>query len=320
MAALQTVACIGGDGKECGCGACSADDRKRVWPRRASGSDDERARLRPVQHTYTACSVMPPREGEDRMGKGVREPLGDKSTPRRLQPGDKVSARYHGHQQHHFYPATALLQNPSGSWRIQYDDNKEEEDMFVLPAAGTHPLIMHLDGTYVQLTSLDRQGRGLQVPDLAAEAPAPAPAPSRKRKVDHGGFEFMRLDPPAADAVDDRDDLPKRMHFMYKELQVVQGKQVATPKYVSLDEIVRDPNPPSARLHQRALYDFLGQLYTAPPVSASNMKHLLGKEAMDGWRAQEKERVQRNFDVFKRAQDQEEAKRGRKRQGKAAGR
>ena len=49
------------------------------------------------------------------------------------------------------------------------------------------------------------------------------------------------------------------------------------------------------------------ELYTTRPISANNMHHLLGPEAMDGWTSAERKGVERNFTVYKAAQDTGEA-------------
>jgi hypothetical protein len=58
--------------------------------------------------------------------------------------------------------------------------------------------------------------------------------------------------------------------------------------------------------------DFVTHLYTTPPVSAENMKHLLWPNVMDGWTSSERKRMERNFKVFKQAQVQEEERRSKK--------
>jgi hypothetical protein len=68
-------------------------------------------------------------------------------------------------------------------------------------------------------------------------------------------------------------------------------------------------------MQQQALYNFLGQLYTTPPISATNMHHLLGLEVTDGWTSAELKRVERNFTVYKAAQDAEEARRDKRGKG-----
>jgi hypothetical protein len=40
-------------------------------------------------------------------------------------------------------------------------------------------------------------------------------------------------------------------------------------------------------------------LYTTPPVSTENIQHLIGPQVIEGWSAKERERVERNFAVFK---------------------
>ena len=53
-------------------------------------------------------------------------------------------------------------------------------------------------------------------------------------------------------------------------------------------------------------------LYATPPVSTENIQYLLGPQVMEGWSAKERERVERNFAVFKQAQEQEEQLRAKK--------
>ena len=55
--------------------------------------------------------------------------------------------------------------------------------------------------------------------------------------------------------------------------------------------------------------DFMTHLYTTPPVSAQNMQHLLDTNVMEGWTSTERDRVEKNFKVFKQAQVQEEERR-----------
>jgi hypothetical protein len=55
-------------------------------------------------------------------------------------------------------------------------------------------------------------------------------------------------------------------------------------------------------------------LYTTPPVS-ENMQHLLGPQVMEGWSSTERKRVERNFAVFKQAQEREEQRRAKKAKG-----
>jgi hypothetical protein len=123
----------------------------------------------------------------------------------------------------------------------------------------------------------------------------------------------MRIDPPAAAALDSRDNLADRIHFMYKHEKVRAGTVTASEvKYVTLREIVLDNNADTARMQQQAFVDFVTHLYTTPPVSAENMKHLLGPNVMDGWTSSERKRMERNFKVFKQAQVQEEDRRAKK--------
>ena len=61
-----------------------------------------------------------------------------------------------------------------------------------------------------------------------------------------------------------------------------------------------------------ALRASLCHLYTTPPVSAENIKHILGPQVMEGWTPSERKRVDRNFKVFKRAQVQEEERHAKK--------
>ena len=108
---------------------------------------------------------------------------------------------------------------------------------------------------------------------------------------------------PAPVALDARDDLAGRIHFSYKEEKVRAGTVTASEvKYVTLRDIVLEANADIARMQQQAFVDFLTHLYTTPPVSAENMKHLLGKQVMDGWTTSERKRVEKNFKVVKRGQ------------------
>jgi hypothetical protein len=68
-------------------------------------------------------------------------------------------------------------------------------------------------------------------------------------------------------------------------------------KYISLDEIIHNDDLCSARVQKQALYNFLGQLYTTQPISVTNMQHLLGPEATDGWTSGERKLLERNFTV-----------------------
>jgi len=70
-------------------------------------------------------------------------------------------------------------------------------------------------------------------------------------------------------------------------------------------------------VQQQALYNFLRQLYTTQLISATNMQHLLGPEATDGWTSAERKQLERNFTVYKAAQDAEEERRDKR--GKEAG-
>jgi hypothetical protein len=97
---------------------------------------------------------------------------------------------------------------------------------------------------------------------------------------------------------------------------VRDGKVTRTDvKYITLRDIVQDTNAKSARIQQRALLDFMVHLYTTPPVSTENIQHLLGPQVMEGWSAKERKRVERNFAVFKQAQEQEEQRRAKKAKG-----
>ena len=53
----------------------------------------------------------------------------------------------------------------------------------------------------------------------------------------------------------------------------------------------------STRVQKQALYNFLGQLCTTQPISATNMQHLLGPEATVGWTSAERKMLERNFMV-----------------------
>ena len=70
-------------------------------------------------------------------------------------------------------------------------------------------------------------------------------------------------------------------------------------------------------VQQRALLDFMVHLYTThTPVSTENIQHLIGPQGIEGWSAKERERVERNFAVFKQAQEQEEQRRAKKEKGR----
>jgi hypothetical protein len=106
------------------------------------------------------------------------------------------------------------------------------------------------------------------------------------------------------------------MHFMYQAQQMRDGKVTRTDvKYMTLRDIVQDTIAKSARVQQQALLGFLVNLYTTPPVSADNIKHLLGNQVMEGWSAKERKREERNFAMFKHAQEHEEQRRAKKAKG-----
>ena len=238
----------------------------------------------------------------ERVLKGRLEQHGDKAVKRPLHAGARVMAQFNGNPKLAWYAAVATLQNADGSWRIEYEDG-DVEDLHVVPPGRNLPCIKHCDGAYVQSTSKAMAGR------RCARRTKPR-APSMTR---HTGFQFMRIDPPAAAALDNRDNLADRIHFMYKEEKVCAGTVTASDvKYVTLREIVLDNTPDTARMQQQAFVDFVTHLYTTPPVSAENMKHLLGPNVMDGWTSSERKRMERNFKVFKQAQVQEEDRRAKK--------
>jgi hypothetical protein len=117
----------------------------------------------------------------------------------------------------------------------------------------------------------------------------------------------MRIDPPAAGAIDQRHNLAGRIHFMYKEEQVHAGTVTASEvKYVTLRDLVLENDSDAARMYRQVLVDFMTHLYTTPPVSAQNMQHLLGSNVMEEWTSTDRDRVEKNFKVFKQAQVQEE--------------
>ena len=177
------------------------------------------------------------------------------------------------------------------------------EDLPVVSAASKLPCVKHRDGTPVQKPSkAGAVRRGVGKPKTKR-----ARGPTTAR---HTGFEFMRMDAPAGAAQDERDNLAARIHFKYKVEQVRAGKVTSSvEKYVTLREIVLQDDADAARMHQQALVDFMAHLYTSPPVSVPNMHHLLGNNITAGWSVSERARVQQNFEVFKAAQDQEEARR-----------
>lgn len=238
--------------------------------------------------------------------QGRLEVFGDKGAPRPLLPGDRVRAKYQGNPKHAWFTATAVALNADGTWHIQYDD-MEEEDVHVYRPGTCMPCIMHMDGCYVPMP--------LRAPARDVQSRAKGSRARIKTKVRHTGFRYMRVDPVAADAQDQRDGLATRMHFMYQEQLVREGKVTRTDvKYITLQDIVQDTNAKSARV-QRALLEFMVHLYTTPPVSTENMQHLLGPHVTAGWSATERKRVERNFAVFKQAQEQEEDRRAKKAKG-----
>jgi hypothetical protein len=175
---------------------------------------------------------------------------------------------------------------------------------------------MHLDGAYVPIP--------MPAPDGDVQSRAKGSRGARtdktrardKTKVRQTGFRFMRVDPVAAGERDKRDGLATRMHFMYQEEHVRDGKVTRTDvKYITLRDIVQDTNANSARIQQRALLDSMVHLYTTPPISTENIQHLLGPQVMEGWSAKERKRVERNFAVFKQAQEHEEQRRANKAKG-----
>ena len=65
-------------------------------------------------------------------------------------------------------------------------------------------------------------------------------APRAPSGVRHTGFQFMRIDPPAAAALDKRNNLSDRIHFMHKEEKVRAGTVIASEvKYVTMRDIAR---------------------------------------------------------------------------------
>ena len=233
--------------------------------------------------------------------KGRLEPPGDLSVPRPLHPGDKVMAQFQGNSRLAWYPGDATVQNADGSWRIEYEDG-DFEDLHVVSPASKLPCVKHRDGTPVQKPLKAVAGRR-----GVGKSKSKKRAPTRSR---HTGIQFMRIDPPAEAALDERDNLAARIHFMYKEEKVRAGKVTASEvKYVTLRDIVLQNDADAARMHQQALVDFMTHLYTSPPVSVDNMQHLLGTNIMAGWTSAERDRVEKNFKVFKHAQEKEEARR-----------
>jgi hypothetical protein len=94
----------------------------------------------------------------------------------------------------------------------------------------------------------------------------------------------------------------KQHHLSLKDCKVIHTEI----KYILMDEIIRNNDQHSARMQWQALYNFLGQLYTMTPISATNMQHLLGPEQTDGWTSVEHKQLELNFTVYKTAQDAEE--------------
>jgi hypothetical protein len=122
---------------------------------------------------------------------------------------------------------------------------------------------MHLHGAYVPIPTPAPDG-GVQ---------SRAKGSRNKTKVRHTGFRFMLMDPVTAGARDKRDGLANRVHFMYQEELVRDGKVTRTDvKYMTLRDIVQDTNAKYnvARVQQRALLDFMEHLYTTPPVSTEH--------------------------------------------------
>ncbi len=210
-------------------------------------------------------------------------------------------AQFHGNKDLAWYAGVATLQNADGSCRIQYEDG-DVEDLRVAPPGHKLPCIKHFDGSYVQSPPQDSAGHG-------GSRRTKKHKPRKPTTVHHAGFQFMRIDPAPPAAVDASDDLAGRIHFSYKEEKVRTGTvTVLEVKYVTLRDIVLEANADIARMQQQAFVDFLTHLYTTPPVSAENIKHMLGPQVMEGWTPSERKRVDRNFKVFKRAQVQEEEK------------
>jgi hypothetical protein len=237
-----------------------------------------------------------------RMLKGRLLPPGDLSAPHPLHPGDQVMAQFQGNPKLAWYPGDATMQNVDGSWSIQYEDG-DVEDLPVVSPASKLPCVKHRDGTPVQKQSKACAGsRG--VGKYKSKRSARAPTTLR-----HTGIQFMRIDPPAEAALDERDNLAARIHFMYKEEKVRAGQvTLSEVKYVTLRDIVLQNDADSALMHQQALVDFMTHLYTSPPVSVHTMQHLLGTNIMAGWRGTDRDRVEKNFKVFMLTQEQEEAR------------
>jgi hypothetical protein len=229
--------------------------------------------------------------------KGRLLPPGDLSAPLPMHPGDPVMAQFKGNPKLAWFPGAATVQNADGSCRIEYEDG-DVEDLPVVSPASKLPCVKHRDGTPVQKPSKAGAGhRGVGKSKTKRSARAPT-------TLRHTGIQFMRIDPPAEAAQDERDNLAARIHFMYKEEKVRAGQVTSSEvKYVTLCDIVLQDNADAARMHHQALVDFMTHLYTSPPLSVPNMQHLLGNNIMAGWSATERDRVEKNFKVFKLAQE-----------------
>ena len=237
--------------------------------------------------------------------RGCLVQYGDKGVQRPLHAGARVLAQFHGNKDLAWYAGIATSQNADGSWRIEYDDG-DVDDLHVVPPGSQLPCIKHFDGAYVLPPPQDGAGHG-------GARRTKKRKPRNTSTVHHAGFQFMRIDPAPPAAVDAPDDLAGRIHFSYKEEKVRAGTVTASEvKYVTLRDIVLEANADIARMQQQAFVDFLTHLYTTPPVSAENIKHMLGPQVMEGWTPSERKRVDRNFKVFKRAQVQEEERRAKK--------
>ena len=237
--------------------------------------------------------------------RGCLVQYGDKGVQHPLCAGARVLAQFHGNTDLAWYAGVATLQNADCSWRIEYEDG-DVEDLRVVPPGRKLPCIKHFDGAYVLPPPQDGAGHG-------GARRTKKRKPRNPSTVHHAGFQFMRIDPAPPAAVDAPDDLAGRIHFSYKEEKVRAGTVTASAvKYVTLRDIVLEANADIARMQQQAFVDFLTHLYTTPPVSAENIKHMLGPQVMEGWTPSERKRVDRNFKVFKRAQVQEEERRAKK--------
>lgn len=238
----------------------------------------------------------------ERVGKGSLKFHGDKGVLRPLSVGDKISAKYHGLPKAKWYPGTAASQNDDGSWLVQYDD-MEAEHLHPYRAGTKEAIIMHEDGAFVRIP----QG-------VTLEPQRKATRRKDRTQLGHCGFQYLRVDQPAAGEKNPRaKTLAERMHFRYDEEIVKNGLTVKTDtKYISVQQIVQEPDINKARVQQQALLDFFVLLYTSPPTSAENMQHLLGPTIMDGWDAAARKKVDDNFKVFLKAQNAEETRRAKK--------